>query len=72
MTKRALLLVEVVMDMVSGACDTMEEDQFYAPPKWLMENWWATLNLVRGELTSSSPSEELSTPSADPPESSES
>ena len=52
MTERALLLVEVVMDMVSGACDTMEEDQFYAPPKWLLENWWATLNLVRGEITS--------------------
>lgn len=69
MTERALLLVEVIMDMISGACDTMEEDQFYAPPKWLMENWWATLNLVRGELTSSSPSEEPSIPSADSQES---
>jgi len=52
MSERALLLVEVVMDMISGACDTMDEDQFYAPPKWLMETWWATLNLVRGEITS--------------------
>jgi hypothetical protein len=56
MTERALLLLEVVMDMISGSCDMMEEDEFHAPAKWLMENWWATLNLVRGELTSSSSS----------------
>ena len=55
MTERALLLVEVVMDMISGSCDMMEEDEFHAPAKWLMENWWATLNLVRSELTSSNP-----------------
>lgn len=72
MTARAVLLIEVVMDMISGSCDMMEKDEFHAPPKWIMENWWATLNLVRGELTSSSPSEEPSAPSADSPESSES
>ncbi len=60
MTERALLLVEVVMDMISGALDTMHDDQFYAPPAWLMENWWATLNLVRGEFTSG-PSEDRPT-----------
>jgi hypothetical protein len=60
MTERAVLLVEVVMDMISGALDTMEEDQFYSPPTWLMENWWATLNLVRAELTSK-PSEDRPT-----------
>lgn len=69
MTERALLLVEVVMDMISTSCDMMEEDPFHAPAKWLMENWWATLNLVRGQLTSSSPSEEPSIPSADSQES---
>jgi hypothetical protein len=52
MTERAKLLVEVVMDMISGACDTMDKDHFYSPPKWILENWWATLNLVRGEITS--------------------
>jgi len=52
MTERAKLLVEVVMDMISGACDTMDKDHFYSPPKWILENWWATLNLVRTEITS--------------------
>lgn len=71
MTARALLLVEVVMDMIDGSCNTMDQDEFYAVPKWILENWWATLNLVRGELTSSSPCEEPSVPSADSQESSE-
>ena len=52
MTERAVLLVEVVMDMIDGSCNTMDEDEFYAVPKWILENWWATLNLVRGEITS--------------------
>jgi len=52
MTERALLLVEVVMDMIDGSCNTMDEDEFYAVPKWILENWWATLNLVRTEITS--------------------
>ena len=58
MTERAVLLVEVVMDMIDGSCDTMDKDEFYAVPKWILENWWATLNLVRTEITSSNPSEE--------------
>ena len=33
MTERALLLVEVVMDMISGSGDMMEKDEFHAPPK---------------------------------------
>ena len=54
MTDRAVLLVEVVMDMIDGSCNTMDEDEFYAVPKWILENWWATLNLVRTEITSAS------------------
>lgn len=52
-----MLLIEVVMDMIDGSCDTMDKDEFYAVPKWILENWWTTLNLVRGELTSN-PSED--------------
>lgn len=59
MTDRAVLLVEVVMDMISGALDTMNQDQFYSPPTWIMENWWNTLSIVRREITSLDPSEEL-------------
>ena len=56
MTERAEVLLDVVMDMISGALDDMGKDQFYSPPTWIMENWWNTLSLVRREITSS-PSE---------------
>lgn len=62
MTERAEILLDVVMDMISGALDTMSKDKFYSPPKWVMENWWNTLSLVRREITSSNPSEEPSVP----------
>jgi hypothetical protein len=52
MTERAILLLDVVMDMISGALDTMSKDQFYSPPTWIMENWWNTLSIVRREITS--------------------
>ena len=53
LTERAEVLLDVVMDMISGALDTMSEDKFYSPPAWVMENWWNTLSLVRREITSS-------------------
>lgn len=62
MTERAEILLDVVMDMISGALDTMSKDKFYSPPAWVMENWWNTLSLVRREITSSNPSEEPSVP----------
>ena len=52
MTERAEVLLDVVMDMISGALDTMSEDKFYSPPTWIMENWWNTLSIVRREITS--------------------
>ncbi len=58
MTERAELLLDVVMDMISGTLDIMSEDKFHSPPSWILENWWNTLSLVRREITSSSPSEE--------------
>lgn len=60
MTERASLLLDVVMDMISGALDTMKQDQFYSPPTWILENWWNTLFIVRREITSE-PSEDLPT-----------
>lgn len=53
MTERAEVLLDVVMDMIAGSLTTMETDQFYSPPSWIMENWWNTLSLVRREITSS-------------------
>jgi len=71
MTERAEILLNVVMDMISGTLDIMSEDKFHSPPGWILENWWNTLSLVRREITSSSPSGEPSSPSADSQESSE-
>jgi hypothetical protein len=39
-------LLHVVMEMISGTCDNMAEDPYHAPAKWLLENWWASLNAV--------------------------
>lgn len=69
MTKRAEILLDAVMDMISGTLDIMSEDRFHSPPQWIFENWWNTLSLVRREITSSSPSEGPSIPSADSQES---
>ena len=44
MDERARVLIETVMDMLSGTLDTMAKDQFHAPAPWLLENWWSTLN----------------------------
>lgn len=44
MDERARVLIETVMDMISGTLDTMADDKFHAPAPWLLENWWATLN----------------------------
>jgi hypothetical protein len=38
------MLIETVMDMISGTLDNMDKDEFHAPAKWLLENWWCTLN----------------------------
>ena len=44
MNEKQTELVLAVMEMISGTCENMEEDPFHAPAKWLLENWWATLN----------------------------
>ena len=44
MNEKEQVLIETVMDMISGTLDTMKEDEFHAPAPWLLENWWHTLN----------------------------
>jgi hypothetical protein len=44
MNEKARILVETVMDMISGTLDTMNDDKFHAPAPWLLENWWCSLN----------------------------
>lgn len=39
-------LIETVMDMVSHTAEMMLKDPFYAPPTWIIENWWHSLNAV--------------------------
>lgn len=46
MNKKQVELIKVVMDMISHSCELMEQDIFHAPPKWILENWWHTLNAV--------------------------
>lgn len=44
MNDKELALVTTVMDMISGTLDIYEHDPTHAPAKWLLENWWCTLN----------------------------
>ncbi len=53
MNEQQETLIYTVMDMINGALTTMEADPYFAPPKWILENWWATLNGVI-QITSSS------------------
>lgn len=44
MNAEARILIETVMDMISGTLDTYARDPHHAPAAWLLENWWCTLN----------------------------
>jgi len=46
MNQEQIDLVCVVMEMIGGTIDHMDEDQFHAPAKWVLNNWWHTLNVV--------------------------
>lgn len=59
MNSEARILIETVMDMLSGTLDNYERDPHHAPAAWLLENWWCTLNAalqVRDERQSDSDS----------------
>ena len=53
MNQEQIELVKTVMDMIDGSMEIYERDPHYAPPTWILENWWNTLNAVL-KLTSSS------------------
>ena len=46
MNEKQSELIETVMEMIDGTIHTMELDEFHAPAKWVLENWWHTLNAV--------------------------
>lgn len=59
MNEEQINLIETVMDMISGTAEMMLKDPYHAPPAWLIENWWHSLNAVLTmQPTSSNPSEE--------------
>jgi hypothetical protein len=39
-------LIEVVQEMIDGTLKHYDEDPTHAPAKWLLMNWWHTLNAV--------------------------
>lgn len=43
-SEQARVLIETVMDMISGTLDNYARDPHHAPAAWLLENWWCTLN----------------------------
>lgn len=46
MNDKQHVLITTVMDMISGTLDIYERDPTHAPAKWLLENWWCSLNAV--------------------------
>jgi len=55
MDKKQRILILTVMEMIGDAADMYKTDPLYAPPQWILENWWNTLNVA---LTSSSSDDE--------------
>ena len=55
MNDRQQELIAIVMEMMSETADIYKKDPHYAPPQWIIENWWHTLNVV---LTSSGEDDE--------------
>jgi hypothetical protein len=39
-------LIKVVQEMIDGTLKHYDEDPTHAPAKWLLMNWWHTLNAV--------------------------
>ena len=39
-------LIAAVMEMIDTTLNLYKEDEHHAPAAWLLENWWATLDLA--------------------------
>jgi hypothetical protein len=46
MNERQEVMIAVVMEMIDGSLKHYDEDPHHAPAKWLLMNWWHTLNAV--------------------------
>jgi len=46
MNKQQLTLIQAVMEMIGGTIDNYDSDPHHAPARWLLNNWWHTLNGV--------------------------
>lgn len=46
MNEQQLTLIQAVMEMISGTIDNYDNDPHHAPARWLLNNWWHTLNGV--------------------------
>jgi hypothetical protein len=47
MNEKQLQLVLVIQDMINGTLELYEKDPSYAPPSWILENWWNTLEAIK-------------------------
>ena len=47
MNEKQLLLLRGVMDSINATLELYEKDATHAPAGWILENWWATLEVVR-------------------------
>jgi hypothetical protein len=46
-------LIAAVMEMIDTTLNLYKEDEHHAPAAWLLENWWATLDVVLSLFSSS-------------------
>ena len=46
MNQQQIELVTVVMEMIGGTIDNYDADPHHAPARWVLNNWWHTLNAV--------------------------
>jgi hypothetical protein len=47
LNEKQLQLVLVIQDMINGTLELYEKDPAYAPPSWILENWWNTLEALK-------------------------
>lgn len=46
MNEQQLVLIQTVMEMIGGTIDNYDADPHHAPARWVLNNWWHTLNGV--------------------------
>ena len=47
MNEKQLQLILVIQEMINGTLELYEKDPAYAPPIWILENWWNTLEALK-------------------------